>query len=225
MASPIDIDAYTKKFDAYPPDLVAFAAEHKFTLPGIQSMKGQALALMAQPEIRGQKYVDGRPQATKFFQKIGLLDEKTDPIQCFNKALNLKKMSIKRGVYCLQYPFEADTTDTDKRKGAVISGDRDSQINAIKEFHRKKIIDVPNAEWQIGHLDPTIDDASEQNLAYQPPIQGKYRDRFKWDSTFFKMWPTAKTELIPNFDKYYTEAEQRLIYEALKKKFEKQQLL
>jgi hypothetical protein len=33
------------------------------------------------------------------------------------------------------------------------------------------------------------------------------------------MWPTAQHELIPHFDRYYTEDEQRLIYEKLKDKF------
>ena len=79
---------------------------------------------------------------------------------------------------------------------------------------------MPNEEWQIGHLDPTINDASEKNLAYQPPIQGKYRDRFKFDAFFLKMWPTA-SELVPKINEFYTEKEQKMIYEALKQKFEK----
>jgi hypothetical protein len=35
------------------------------------------------------------------------------------------------------------------------------------------------------------------------------------------MWPTAKELVSKNkIDDYYTDAEQRIIYEALKKKFE-----
>lgn len=212
----INIDTYTKKFEVYPSDLLVFAKEHNLTLLSLESMKGQALALMSQPEVRGQKHL-GRDEAVKFFKNIGM--ETTDAIQQFNKATGLKRLKM-RGYYCLQYPFESDTTDLDKRKGVSISGDKNSFINTIKDWWKKNLIDVPNEEWQIGHLDPTINDASEKNLAYQPPIQGKYRDRFKFDAFFLKMWPTA-SELVPKINEFYTEKEQKMIYEALKQKFEK----
>jgi hypothetical protein len=213
----INIDSYTKKFEAYPADLVDFAKENNLSLLPLSSMRGQALALMSQPEVRGQKHL-GRDEAVKFFKNIGM--ETSDAIQQFNKALGLKRLKM-RGYYCLQYPFEADTVDLDKRKGASISGDKDSAVNSLKAWWKKILFDVPNEEWQIGHLDPTINDPTEKNLAYQPPIQGKYRDSFKFDSFFNKMWPTAEKELIPNMNEYYTEKEQRMIYEALKQKFEK----
>ncbi len=211
----LDCDAYTTKFTAYPADLVALAREHGFTLPNIDTLRGQAIALMAQPEVRGQKYVD-RDQSKKFFRNIGM--ETSDAIQPFNKATGLKRIPMK-GKYCLVYPFEPDTVDLDKRKGVSISGDRDAHINAVKARVQRDIIDVPNERWQIGHLDPTISDASEKNLAWQPPIQAKFRDRFKFDRDFRKMWPTG-AELIRVPDKFYTEAEQRAIYDSLKAKFE-----
>jgi hypothetical protein len=65
-------------------------------------------------------------------------------------------------------------------------------------------------------LDPTIADASEANLALQPPIQGKTRNRFKWDPLFRKMWPTGK-ELISKMDEYYTKEEQQIILDYLSK--------
>lgn len=212
----INIDMYTKKFEAYPDDLLIFAKENNLQMLSLDSMRGQALALMAQPEVRGQKHI-GRNEAEKFFENIGF--KTTDAIQQFNKATGLKRLKIKRGYYCLQYPYELDTTDLDKRKGVYISGDKNTYINTIKNWWKKNLLDIPNEEWQIGHLDPTIDDPSEKNLAYQPPIQGKYRDRFKFDKFFITMWPTAY-ELIPKINKYYTEKEQKLIYESLKKKFE-----
>ena len=211
----INIDNYTTKFESYPSDLVVFAEEKNLTLLPLTSMRGQALALMSQPEVRGQKHL-GRDEAVKFFKNIGM--NTTDAIQQFNKATGLKRMKM-RGKYCLQYPFECDTTDIDKRKGVSISGDRNSCINSIKDWWKKNLVDVPNKDWQIGHLDPTIGDATEKNLAYQPPIQGKYRDRFKFDSFFLKMWPTT-SELVPKMDTFYTDKEQKIIYEALKKKFE-----
>jgi hypothetical protein len=212
----IDIDNYTKKFEEYPSDFVEFAEEHEIPLLALTSMKGQALALMAQPEVRGQKHL-GRLETEKFFKNIGM--ETDDAIQQFNKSTGFKRLKI-TGKYCLQYPFESDTTDLDKRKGVCISGDRDTAINTIKDWWKKNVIDIPNDKWQIGHLDPTIGDASEKNLAYQPPIQGKFRDRFKWCSFFQRMWPTAK-ELIPNFKEYYTEAERKEILKALKEELEK----
>jgi hypothetical protein len=213
----INIDNYTKKFEEYPSDLVVFASLNNLKLNPLTSLKGQALALMSQPEVRGTKHIS-RTEAVKFFLNIGM--ETADAIQQFNKPFGLTKMNI-RSCYCLQYPYKSDTTDLDKRKGVSISGNKDTFIDTIKGWFQKYIIDIPNDEWQIGHLDPTIDDASEKNLAYQPPIQGKYRDRFKFDASFLKMWPTAETELVPNMDKYYTDKEQQIIYEALKAKFEK----
>jgi len=212
----INIDNYTKKFEAYPSDLVVFEKGNNLQLPPLTSMRGQALALMSQAEVRGQKHID-RKQAVKFFKNIGM--ETTDAIQQFNKATGLKRLKM-RGNYCLQYPFESDTTDLDKRKGVSISGDKNAIINANKDWLQKNVIDIPNDEWQIGHLDPTINDASEKNLAYQPPIQARWRNRFKFGRFFKKMWPTA-AELIPNFKKYYTEAERKELLKALKQEFEK----
>lgn len=210
----INIDRYSKKFDEYPRDLIEFAKVNSIALPPLSSLRGQALALMSQPEVRGKQHV-GRNEAVKFFQNIGM--ETTDAIQQFNKATGVERTKT-RGSYCLEYPFVCDMTDIEKRKGVSISGERDATIQSIKEWWKKNLVDVPNAEWQIGHLDPTISDGSDKNLAYQPPIQGKYRDRFKFDKNFMKMWPTA-SELIPKMNEYYTEKEQRAIFESLKKKF------
>lgn len=213
----IAIENYTKMFEAYPEELKEFANENEIELPTITGKRGQALALMAQQEIRGQFYVD-RKTAELFFKNINMYS--ADVIQAFNKSTGIKRMDAK-GKYCLKYPFEADKVDIDKRKDANISGDRNLYINAVKEWHRENVIDVPNEKWQVGHLDPTIGDASEKNLAYQPPIQGKYRDRFKFCKSFIKMWPTAKELVNKNkISIYYTEDEQKILYEALKKKFE-----
>lgn len=212
----IDIDKYKNKFNTYPLDLVIFAKEKNLILPRLSTMRGQALALMSQPEIRGKKYLE-RNETVEFFKNIGM--DTKDSIQQFNKATGLKRIKM-RGKYCLQYPFEYDSTDIDKRRGIFIKGNKNSHINAIKNWWKQNLIDVPNEEWQIGHLDPTIKDGSEINLAYQPPIQARYRNRFKFDGFFVKMWPTA-SELVPKMNKFYTNEEQKIIYQSLKKKFEK----
>lgn len=216
IKSLVDIKHYTTKFESYPSELQEFCAENKVKLPGIHTLRGQAYALMAQPENRGQKCV-GRTEATDFFKQIGIATD--DAIQPFNKTIGLKRMKGK-GTYCLVYPFESDMIDIDKRKGCAISGDRNTIIDTIKQWWRENLVNVPNEEWQIGHLDPTIADASEKNLAYQPPIQAKYRNRFKWCSYFQRMWPTGD-EVSKNLDEYYNETEQRLLFETLKTKFEK----
>jgi hypothetical protein len=216
-SSIITIENYNKIFDAYPDELREFAKGNDIELPAITGNRGQALALMSQPEVRGQFYID-RKTAEIFFKNINMYS--ADVIQAFNKTTGIKRIDAK-GKYCLKYPFEADKIDIDKRKDANISGDKNQYINAVKEWYKINVVDVPNEKWEIGHLDPTIGDSSEKNLAYQPPIQGRYRDRFKFCKSFIKMWPTAKELVSKNkIDDYYTNAEQRIIYEALKKKFE-----
>ena len=211
----ISIASYTTKYAAYPADLLAFCETHKVMPPSITSLRGQALALMAQPDVRGQLYLQ-REDTEQFFKQIGV--PTNDAIQQFNKATGLKRIKS-RGCYCLAYPYEADTTDLDKRNGAAISGDRNTAIEHIKAWWRANLVDVPNSEWQVGHLDPTVGDASDANLGYQPPLQAKYRNRFKWDAYFHKMWPTAD-EWIGKMNEYHTEAEQRAMLAALKAKFE-----
>ena len=208
----MDIKNYNKKFESYPEDLLNFCNENKIKLPGIDTFRGQAIALMAQPEIRGKQYIT-RNESDTFFEQIGM--KTNDSIQAFNKATGLKKVE-KRNRYCLVYPYECDSIDIDKRKGCSITGDKNEEVNRIKNWFKKYIVDVPNDDWQIGHLDPTIADASEKNLAYQPPIQAKYRNRFKWDSMFHRMWPTAQ-ELTSKWDEYYTSDEQKKLLESLMK--------
>lgn len=214
MTQRINITDYTTAFTEYPQDFRVFCDTKSYTSPEISTRSGQALALMAQPENRGMRYLI-REDTDKFFAQLGL--PRGDSIQQFNKT-QVKRVPGK-GKYCLQYPFVLNDIDIKKRDGAVITGDRNEQINAIKQWWRDNLVDVPNDSWQIGHLDPTIPDASQTNLAFQPPLQARYRNRFKWDRLFHIMWPTAQHELIPHIDSYYTEEEQRLIYEKLREKF------
>jgi len=203
-----------KAFTSYPNDLVEFCNNNKMKLPSIKSKKGQALGLLSQPEIRNKKYIT-RNEAELFFKNIGM--PPGDAIQAFNKNFGLVRHKI-RGYYCLKFPFECDLTDYHKRKSCQLNQqNKDSIIASIKNWYLEFIINVPNSEWQIGHLDPTIPDASEKNLAWQPPIQAKWRDRFKFSPDFKKMWPTGK-ELISKFDEYYTSNEQNEILNYLLQK-------
>lgn len=200
----IDITKYIDKMSEYPPTLTDFCKEHQIQLPSIGSLRGQAIALMAHPEVHGKCYIE-RTDTAAFFTEIGMKTD--DSIQPFNKACGIKRVPGK-GRYAFEYPFKPDLTDILKRKNVSISGDKNEQIESIKQFFKDNVIEVPNDQWQIGHLDPHKDDSSEANLAYQPPIQGKYRDRFKFCPMFFKMWPTVK-ELKRNVARYYSLEEQK----------------
>jgi hypothetical protein len=170
--------------------------------------------LLAQQEIRNEKYIS-RNEAELFFKNIGR--KPGDAIQAFNKDLGLVRHQL-RGFYCLKYPFECDLTSYHKRKNCRLSQEnKDATISSIKNCYLENLINVPNSEWQIEHLDPTIRDASEKNLAWQPPIQAKWRDRFKFSADFKKMWPTGK-ELVSKFDEYYTSNEQNIMLNYLRQK-------
>lgn len=206
-----------KAFTVYPNDLVEFCNNNKIKLPIIDSKRGQALALLAQPEIRNEKYIS-RNEAELFFKNIGR--KPGDAIQAFNKDFSLVRHKL-RGFYCLKFPFECDLTDYSKRNNCQLSEEnKNATISSIKNWYLENIINVPDSKWQIGHLDPTIPDASESNLAWQPPIQSKWRDRFKFSADFKKMWPTA-AELVSKFNEYYTHAEQIMILNYL---FQKREL-
>ena len=214
----IDITKYVKKFDAYPSDVLDFMTRNNQRLPALTSLVGQAYALMSQPEVRGKFYIE-RDDASVFFKSIGL--ETADSIQPFNKSnVALKKMDIKKGQYCLEYPYVLNTIDIDKRKGCTMNENRDDYINKVKKWWNDNLVNVSNDKWQLGHLDPTIPIGSSTNLAYQPPLQAKYRNRFKWDGLFHKMWPTGD-EWITNMNEYHTEDEQKKMLVALKAKFER----
>lgn len=213
----INIADYTHAFTTYPTELTVFATEHAITLPTIGSLQGQSIALLAQPEVRGRRYLI-REDTVAYFKAIG--HDTNDAIQPFNKLpqRGFVLSTVGKGKYALDFPFKYDATNPAKRKDAHLSGDKDTAINSIKDFWRKNLVDIPNEKWEIGHLRAGLGDASETNLAWQPPIQGKYRDRFNFDKEFMKMWPTT-TELIPKFNQYYTKEERALLFEHLKAEF------
>jgi len=227
--SRIDIEKYKTAFEKLDDKFIAFCNKNNIIIPNKETKcKGkmektinfQALALLSDPEVHGKKYLT-KEDCEKFFQQINLKSK--DASQAFNKIdqKGIAKQFNERTKYAIKFPYEYNPIHVEKRKNAGISGDKEKLIGDIKNWWKVNLIDIPNDKWQLGHLDPSIADSSEKNLAWQPPLQGKYRDKFKWDNYFHKMWPTADKELIPNIDKYYTESEQKKLYEVLKKKFEK----
>jgi len=105
MTTLLNIDNHTKKFEEYPEGVLVFASANEMTLHPIESLRGQALALMTQPEVRGKQHL-GKEEAVKFFQNIGMTT--SNAIRLFNKASGFKRIKM-RGYYCLQYPYVKDT--------------------------------------------------------------------------------------------------------------------
>lgn len=149
-----------------------------------------------------------------------------DSIQSINKTeqwgLANPETRINGGVteYRFVYPFKFVGVHIKKRKiGSSISLlNRDEEIDIIKENIKKYYLDVPNDTWQLGHKNPDIEDSGPSNLVWQPPIQGKYRDRFIFDYLGLMKYPTPK-EISKNPLKYYSEEQLRELHEFLCNRF------
>lgn len=211
----IDNDKFIGKYST---EFIEFCKENKIKIPKIKSRKGQAIALLTKKENLN-KYID-RENLTKFFNNQNM--KSSDPIQCINKTdqWGLVGKTEEKKYYTIPYPFQYTDLHIKKRKFNKISGDKDEMIDNTKKYLMENYIDIANDKWQKGHKNPDIDDNSEENLVYQPPIQGKFRNRFKFDSIGLLKIPTS-SELIENFDIYYTIEEQQNISNNLNKKFHK----
>lgn len=205
-----------KKFDTYESDFIEFTDRHGIKPPSLQTPSGQGIALLTCKANR-DKYAL-RVDLETFFNVIEL--QTKDAIQCVNKCeqWGLRRAQTK-GKYSIPYPFEYFPLHINKRKNLKIVGDRNEVINTVKQFLQKNYLDVPNEDWQIGHKDPSLA-TSENNVIYQPPIQGRYRDRYKFDDLGLTKYPTV-SELLKSFDKYYSVQEQQEILDALRKKYTK----
>jgi hypothetical protein len=203
-----------KKYTEYSDEFLSFCVENGIKIPNINSLKGQVVALMTYSDNRN-KFID-RELLDKFIKIINLNSK--DVIQAVNKTdqWGLKSETIKRKYYTIPFPFIYVDIHIKKRTLPKLEK-RDDKINFIKEYLIYNYIDIPNDKWEIGHMDPNDPDISEEKLVYQPPIQGKFRDRFKFDNIGLIRFPTPQ-ELENNFDKYYSEEEQKIIFSILNKR-------
>ena len=124
---------------SYPEDLQEFAAEMGISLVGIGTRSGQALADLAQPEMRGGAQWVNRESAEIFFREQGMSCD--DAIQPFNKPNGknrLKLMDADRGLYSLKYPYEIKANDISKRinvdKNVLDNGTKEEQIAEVKKY-------------------------------------------------------------------------------------------
>lgn len=226
----IDINQTFNIQTSYDKDFVKFCEKYNIKLPRIASMKGQIIALLTNKENRN-KYVN-RKILDKILSDLGKYSK--DSIQLINKTDqwglvyetdNTKK---KRDVhYKIPFPFKYTNIHVEKRKnftGHFKDKDaRNKAIDAEKNHIRKYYLDVPNDKWELGHKDANKNDNSESNLILQPPIQGKYKDKYIFFDVLTRM-PSGK-ELVKDIKrknhKYYGESDLKLIYEALHNKYGK----
>lgn len=203
-----------KKYTTYSDEFLSFCEENKIKIPNINSLKGQVVALMTNSDNRN-KFID-RELLDKFIMIVNMNSK--DVIQAINKTdqWGLKSETIKRKYYTIPFPFVFVDIHIKKRTLPKLEN-RDDKIDFIKEYLIYNYIDIPNDKWEIGHMDPNDPDISEEKLVYQPPIQGKFRDRFKFDNIGLIKFPTPQ-ELENNFDKYYSEEEQKTILNILLKR-------
>lgn len=138
-------------YQSYPEDLKEFAHEMGITLVGINSNSGQALAYLAQSDMRGGKVWINRKSAEDFFTEQGR--SCFDAIQPFNKP-NGSKYTLKltdapkRGLYSLKYPYEIKANDISKRinvdKNVLDNGSKEDQIAEVKKYWSEKVKDEEN---------------------------------------------------------------------------------
>jgi hypothetical protein len=203
----------SEPYESYSDVFMEFCNKFNIKMPKINSLRGQSIAMLT--NVNNLNKGINRETLEVYFKSINY--KSSDAIQTINKSdqwgLHWEK---KDGYYYIPFPFQYVSLHVNKRKISKIGGNKDEKINNIKDFIKINYIDVPNELWQAGHKDPNKEDSDEDNLVYQPPIQGKYRDRFKYDDMGLLRIPTI-TELFNNFDKYYPNKEEK---EEFKKRYE-----
>lgn len=212
----IDISTILTLPDKYPEEYTNFCKENGIPIPKIDCGRGKALALMlANPN----KYFV-REDCNNVCKKFNI--ESDDSIQLFNKFGQWVKTCPDKGKYNITYPYSCSNKGA-MRKGFKYDGTeecKNNEINEIKRHIKSNYIDVPNADWQLGHKNPDSTDSSNNNSVPQPPIQGKYRDNYIFIDTLTKI-PTPKKfiELDRKNECPYIQEQQLELYNYLKSKF------
>jgi hypothetical protein len=202
------------------PELIEWATKHNVKLPRANSIKATLLQEMTSEEsLSSGKWWDRKDMeaALKKHNKWS-----NDVIQPINKTeqWGLKNPTKDgRNRYRFEYPFIYVATHVEKRKVQKVNPeDKKKQIELIKENIKKDYIDVPIDKWQLGHRNPDLPDGTPDNLVWQPPIQGKFRDRFVFDPLGLMKYPTPK-EIARNPSAYYSEGQLKELYAFLSKRF------
>ena len=187
----INIDDITEIKEDYPQEFKQFCDDNLIIMPTTTSKIGKACLLMLH---NPNNYFD-RETCNQVFKKFNIVSK--DSIQPFNKIeqLGLKTYNSKnKGKYAITYPYELSKKHK-MRKDFKFDGtdeQKNTEIDKIKSTIQNDYIDVPNSQWQLGHKNPESEDNSNNNLVLQPPIQGKYKDKYIFLDTLTKI-PTPKT--------------------------------
>jgi len=148
-------------YDSYPEELCDHYERHGKSLPSLKSKQGQALAWLAQPEMRGGRGWIDRESAVKFFNDNNM--KSSDPIQPFNKpggsTPGLKLDNTRgKGFYSLKFPFEFNDEEkrSNVRMNVCMNGTKEEQVKSVKDFHLKKLeTNMKDAEMFLSLLNKT----------------------------------------------------------------------
>ena len=196
-----------------PEDFTEFCITNNLKLPSINTGNGKALIAM----LNTPDYYWDRENCNKFCKKFNI--DSKDSIQLFNKKeQDGFKMIGLRGKYGIKYPYEISNKKA-MRKNFSYNGtesDKKKEIDNIKEHIKSNYIDIPYNEWQNGHKNPDTADSSNENFVLQPPIQGRYRDRYIFLDTLTRI-PTPKelSKLIKKGESPYTNDQLKNIRDML----------
>jgi hypothetical protein len=199
------LNSITSSYREHNVHLSKFAQDNNIRIPSIASASGQVLALLT--DDKHEDFLFTRAMLSAFIDKIGF--QSSDVIQLVNKTdqWGLLHKTYARKYYCIPRPFTYISIHVDKRRkfgSSLDANERNKRIHCTKEYLQKFYIDVPNEEWDIGHIDPFT--CSDGNIVMQPPIQRSFRDRFKFDLHGLRLCPTID-ELSSNPSKYYSDRE------------------
>ena len=109
----IDITKFGK-FTVYDKEIVDFCNEKGIKIPKIETLRGQFLALMTDPQNHG-KFAN-RTMMNDWIQSIGM--SSLDVVQAINKTnqWGLKNLTLEKKWYSISYPFEYVDLHLKKRK-------------------------------------------------------------------------------------------------------------
>lgn len=158
----------------YPEELVSFSNDKGIKLPKVNTVGGQALAFLAQPENRGGKKFITPTETVEFFKQLNLPTR--DSIQPFNKVCGnkLQLVDAKPGLYSLKYPFEVKWNDISKRvsvdENVLKNGTKEEQINEVKKYwlykmrHKEEdckiLLDYLRMKWSYNVYNKLLEELS-----------------------------------------------------------------
>jgi hypothetical protein len=201
-----DLECLVDKYTAYEEALYDWSNNHNIKLPSLKSVRGQVIALMTDNKFDTKLFT--RDILDCFLNKMDL--KSNDVIQIANKTdqWGLLHTTYKRKYYYIPRPYIYIAIHLGKRKNfgkAIDEASKLEKIKNTKDFLTKFYIDIPDNDWDMGHIDPT-GKSDACNLVMQPPIQRAYRNRFKFDEHGLRLCPTID-ELKTNVSKYYSQVE------------------